>query len=75
MMLAQLRYSGLLEVCRIRKLGFPIRRDFGDFLARYRCLAPGAADAQALCKAITDDLKLVPSTEFALGKVGAGTVV
>ena len=30
MMLAQLRYSGLLEVCRIRKLGFPLRRDFDE---------------------------------------------
>ena len=42
MMLAQLRYSGLLEVCRIRKLGFPLRRDFDEFYKRYRCIAPGA---------------------------------
>lgn len=35
LMLAQLRYAGLLEVCRIRKLGYPIRRDFDAFLKRY----------------------------------------
>jgi len=38
MMLAQLRYAGLLEVCRIRKIGFPVRREFKDFLFRYKCI-------------------------------------
>lgn len=33
----QLRYAGLVEVCRIRKLGFPVRRLFDEFYKRYRC--------------------------------------
>lgn len=33
----QLRYAGLLEVCRIRKLGYPVRRPFEEFYRRYRC--------------------------------------
>lgn len=43
MMLAQLRYAGLLEVCRIRKLGFSIRRDFESFYKRFRCITQGSA--------------------------------
>ena len=39
MMLAQLRYAGLLEVCRIRQVGYPVRKAFADFLFRYRPLA------------------------------------
>ena len=31
MMLDQLRYAGLLEVCRIRQIGFPVRKTFEDF--------------------------------------------
>jgi myosin heavy subunit len=34
MVLDQLRYSGLLEVCRIRKLGYPVRRDNIEFFKR-----------------------------------------
>ena len=48
MMLAQLRYSGLLEVCRIRKLGYPIRFAFAPFLARYAVVAPDAKDVDGL---------------------------
>jgi myosin heavy subunit len=33
----QLRYAGLVEVCRIRKLGFPVRREFDEFFKRYKC--------------------------------------
>jgi myosin heavy subunit len=43
MMLAQLRYAGLLEVCRIRQIGYPVRKSFDDFVFRYRCLALTAA--------------------------------
>eukprot|EP01039_Chlorochromonas_danica_P007189 gene7189-7956_t len=34
----QLRYAGLVEVCRIRKLGYPVRRPFMEFYKRYRCI-------------------------------------
>ncbi|XP_014398290.1 PREDICTED: unconventional myosin-XV [Myotis brandtii] len=36
--MAQLRYSGLLETVRIRKEGFPVRLPFQAFVDRYRCL-------------------------------------
>lgn len=41
MVLDQLRYAGLLEVCRIRKMGYPIRRPHDEFFKRYRPLAKG----------------------------------
>lgn len=54
MMLAQLRYAGLLEVCRIRKVGFPVRKSFEDFVFRYRCLdlIAAAKGHQALCESL-----------------------
>jgi myosin heavy subunit len=34
----QLRYAGLVEVCRIRKLGYPVRLEFKSFYGRFRCI-------------------------------------
>ena len=48
MMLGQLRYSGMLEVCRIRQLGYPVRRDNDEFFKRYKVLSPMSADLGAL---------------------------
>lgn len=48
MMLEQLRYSGLLEVCTIRKMGFPIRRVFDEFMQRYSCISPSAMNIDSL---------------------------
>ncbi|KAA0155260.1 hypothetical protein FNF27_01564 [Cafeteria roenbergensis] len=52
-MLDQLRNAGLLEVCRIRQIGFPVRKSFDDFLFRYRCLdLTAAADHTTLLAAL-----------------------
>jgi myosin heavy subunit len=51
--LRQLQYLGLLEVIRIRRLGYPVRRDPADFYQRYTCLDDGAAkNAQELAQKI-----------------------
>jgi myosin heavy subunit len=68
MMLAQLRYAGLLEVCRIRKIGFPVRRTFDDFVFRYRCLDLLAAREghKALCAAM-EKKKVLEPRQWAIG--------
>ncbi|KAM9459633.1 unconventional myosin-VIIb-like [Salvelinus alpinus] len=54
----QLRYSGMIDTIKIRKLGFPIRHTFKQFLQRYRVLLnttvcdPKTESAAACCNAI-----------------------
>lgn len=48
----QLRYAGLVEVCRIRKLGFPVRRLFNEFYNRFRPIDLMAPNLDALIKAL-----------------------
>lgn len=47
-MVDQLRYAGLVEVCRIRKLGYPVRRDLDSFYKKYKCIFPTATTIDAL---------------------------
>jgi len=68
MVLAQLRYAGLLEVCRIRQIGFPVRKPFKEFFRRYQPLAPGKSkDAKGLTAALKEK-GLLTKGEFAIGK-------
>ena len=32
----QLRYSGMLETVKIRRVGYPVRRTFDEFISRYK---------------------------------------
>eukprot|EP01088_Endostelium_zonatum_P014079 TRINITY_DN294_c0_g2_i1.p1 TRINITY_DN294_c0_g2~~TRINITY_DN294_c0_g2_i1.p1 ORF type:complete len:1666 (-),score=459.95 TRINITY_DN294_c0_g2_i1:2-4921(-) len=41
MILAQLRYAGMLETIKIRQKGYPIRYPMKEFYGRYKCIAPG----------------------------------
>ena len=62
----QLRYSGLVEVCRIRKLGYPVRREFTDFYKRYKCSNLGCADLDSLLAHLTSK-GVLKSGEWAKG--------
>ena len=63
----QLRYAGLVEVCRIRKLGYPLRRSFDDFFRRYRPLDLTAANLDVLLSTL-EKKKVLTSGEWAKGK-------
>ncbi|RWS20610.1 unconventional myosin-XV-like protein, partial [Leptotrombidium deliense] len=54
----QLRFLGILETIKIRKLGFPIRIKYSNFLERYKCLIGSATSrnmsSKEICKSILD---------------------
>ena len=33
----QLQYNGIAEVAKIRKMGYPVRKPYSEFLKRYMC--------------------------------------
>jgi hypothetical protein len=62
----QLRYAGLLEVCRIRKLGYPVRRPFQEFYRRYRCCVVGCETLDDVLAALSGKGVLI-ANEWAKG--------
>jgi myosin heavy subunit len=67
MMLGQLRYAGLLEVCRIRQIGYPVRREFDRFYHSYSPIKPSSKDIDDLLKQLSDS-KILVEGEWAKGK-------
>ncbi|XP_061746210.1 unconventional myosin-VIIb-like isoform X2 [Nerophis ophidion] len=69
----QLRYSGMMDTIRIRKLGYPIRHTFEEFLTRYRVLLkmsdcdPKTNTAAACCDAICQRA-IIASDQWKIGK-------
>ncbi|XP_076600770.1 unconventional myosin-X isoform X1 [Chaetodon auriga] len=70
LVLNQLRYSGMLETVKIRRIGFPIRRPFQDFCSRYKVLMRGVmlpGDPRGSCVQLLH-LYDSSSAEWQLGK-------
>ncbi len=67
MMMCQLRYSGLLEVCRIRQYGYPSRKPFKDFTYRYKCFAPKVKSHDELLELLKSK-GILKAGEYAVGK-------
>ena len=67
LVLDQLNYAGLLEVCRIRKIGYPVRKDCKEFYARYKALAPMAKECTDLCDQL-EELGVLVKNEFQVGQ-------
>ena len=66
-MLSQLRYAGLVEVCRIRQMGYPYRMPFSKFLELFTILSPNCGQSpQKLLTAIVEK-KIISQDEFAIG--------
>eukprot|EP00013_Stygamoeba_regulata_P010187 CAMPEP_0177679212 /NCGR_PEP_ID=MMETSP0447-20121125/29476_1 /TAXON_ID=0 /ORGANISM="Stygamoeba regulata, Strain BSH-02190019" /LENGTH=948 /DNA_ID=CAMNT_0019188375 /DNA_START=114 /DNA_END=2960 /DNA_ORIENTATION=- len=66
----QLAYSGMYETIKIRRMGYPTRYSFSDFVFRYKCLAPSAcASAQTLVAAIQKTLKEPKGVQAGVSKV------
>ncbi|KAK1172136.1 unconventional myosin-X-like [Acipenser oxyrinchus oxyrinchus] len=68
--LNQLRYSGMLETVRIRRAGFPVRRNFLDFYTRYKVLMKNMTvpeDVKEKCRSLLHTYDTT-SAEWQLGK-------
>ena len=69
LVLRQLRYCGIFDVCKIRGRGFPVRFPFADFLKRYQSLSGGkrAHTAEQLLKNLVAQ-KLATFSSAQVGK-------
>ncbi len=72
LVITQLRYSGMLDIVRIRKEGYPVHVSAKEFLSKYQCLAakdrdPLPADEKKAAAKILQSLNL-PETEWQIGR-------
>lgn len=65
----QLRYAGVLETIKIRKLGYSFRMEFGEFVKKFKNIVyhyhEMPAETQETCNKILSDIKL---EDFQVGK-------
>jgi myosin heavy subunit len=68
LVLQQLRYSGMLEAIRVRRVGFPFRYLYKDFLHRFQICSPSSKDSdpKAHAKKLMEGSK-VKEENFRLG--------
>jgi hypothetical protein len=66
-MLTQLRYSGLIEVCRIRQNGFPHRYTFDKFYQIYYILNSSAKSFFELLKYFVEKVQYLSSDHYFVG--------
>jgi myosin heavy subunit len=76
MVLRQMQYAGLFEAIRIRKSGFPFRKEFREFAVRYRVLLDSrdaaqlnsSKDYKKHCDFILTHVAELTASEWQLGK-------
>ncbi|KAH8064510.1 hypothetical protein JL722_1386 [Aureococcus anophagefferens] len=67
MVQSQMRCAGVLEVCKIRRAGFPFRSKFADFERRYHYIDVAAKGCPSLVAGL-EKQRILLSGEWALGK-------
>ncbi|KAH8048116.1 hypothetical protein JL722_12716 [Aureococcus anophagefferens] len=70
MVQSQMRCAGVLEVCKIRRAGFPFRSKFADFERRYHYIDVAAKGCPSLVAGL-EKQRILLSGEWALGKTKA----
>ncbi|XP_066268057.1 unconventional myosin-VIIa-like isoform X2 [Branchiostoma lanceolatum] len=67
----QLRYSGMMETIRIRRMGYPIRHTFAQFVDRYRILVNGVGPSHKTeCKTASQNIAkaILGDADWQIGK-------
>ncbi|XP_033099808.1 unconventional myosin-XVI-like [Anneissia japonica] len=68
--IAQMRYTGIMETTRIRQQGFTMRITFDDFLSRYYALTLGSVPRNSSLPAVQKCKKALDSCQLQDFKVG-----